>query len=98
MDCMGIKRGGKYIISVQLSGWNNFLNFSISFGENKELCSVCIMFEISIKHPGRAVREQLQAFGSKMNVELYLLVILLSLVTTDKIHDLHVAEDQKNQC
>ena len=35
MDFMGIKKGGKYIISVQLSGWNNFLNFSISFEENK---------------------------------------------------------------
>lgn len=76
MDFMGIKKGGKYIISVQLSGWHNFLNFSISFEENKESHSVCIMFEISIKHAGRAVSEQLQAFGSKMNVELYLLAIL----------------------
>ena len=55
MDFMGIKKGGKYIISVQLSGWHNFLNFSISFEENKESRSVCIMFEISIKHAGRAV-------------------------------------------
>lgn len=44
------------------------MNFSISFWENKELCLVCILFEISIKHPGRDVTEQLQAFGSKMNV------------------------------
>lgn len=67
------------------------MNFSISFWENKELCLVCILFEISIKHPGRDVTEQLQAFGSKMNVELYLLVILfvtLSPLTTIVPHTL----------
>lgn len=75
MDFMGIKKGGKYIISVQLSGWNNFLNLVFPLRKTKESCSVCIMFEISIKHAGRAESEQLQAFGSKMNVELYLLAI-----------------------
>lgn len=63
--------------------------------KTKESCSVCIMFEISIKHAGRAESEQLQAFGSKANVNCTCWRSYLSLVTTDKIHDLLMTEDQK---
>lgn len=54
------------------------------------------MLEISVKHPGGDISEQLQALGSKMNIEWYLLAMLfvtLSLLTGPGA--LHITEDQK---
>lgn len=75
MDFMGIKKGGNIISGFSFQAGTTFWILVFPLRKTKESCSVCIMFEISIKHAGRAESEQLQAFGSKTNVELYLLAI-----------------------